>query len=105
MAPFPFPEYLSSNDALGEALRAAFNSRELPLLQGWVYFFAAAVTLFTTAVSLRRPVRIASKISPVEAMRYDGPGCRTKQSSAKVMRISAFSVLSGPICHATGNGL
>ena len=51
-----FLNTFSSNDALGEALRAAFNSRELPLLQGWVYFFAAAVTLFTTAVSLRRPV-------------------------------------------------
>lgn len=78
-----FLNTFSSNDALGEALRAAFNSRELPLLQGWVYFFAAAVTLFTTAVSLRRPVRIASKISPVEAMRYDGPGCRTKAKQRK----------------------
>lgn len=73
-----FLNTFTSNDALGDALKAAFNGRELPILQGWVYFFAAAVTLLTAAVSLRRPVRIASKISPVEAMRYDGPGCRTK---------------------------
>lgn len=73
-----FLKAFSDSDALGDVLKKAFSGRELPLLQGWIYFFAAGVTLLTTAVSLRRPVRIASKISPVEAMRYEGPGCRTK---------------------------
>ncbi|WP_455615275.1 ABC transporter permease [Eisenbergiella sp.] len=78
-----FLNNFSGNDVLGDTLKAAFNGRELPLLQGWVYAFTAAVTLVTTAVSLRRPVRIASKISPVEAMRYDGPGCRTKEKQRR----------------------
>ena len=73
----------ASDDILGETLRSIYKSGELSLLQLWIYIFAAAVALCTTAIALMRPVHIAGRISPMEAMRYDGPGNSVKSKSRK----------------------
>lgn len=71
------------DDVLGDTLRSIYRSGELSLLQLWIYFFAAAVALGTTAIALMRPVHIAGRISPMEAMRYDGLGNSVKAKFRK----------------------
>ncbi|QBE98305.1 hypothetical protein PMF13cell1_03871 [Blautia producta] len=48
------------------------KNHEVSLLKPWMYVMAAAVALLTVVFALLRPMQIAAKISPVEAMRYDG---------------------------------
>lgn len=53
-----------SRDAV-EAVAGQIHMFSLPVL-----FIAAAAALVTVAVSLRKPIRMAKKVSPVEAIRY-----------------------------------
>ena len=48
------------------------ENHEVTLLKPWIYVMAAAVSLLTVVCALIRPMQIAARISPVEAMRYDG---------------------------------
>lgn len=59
-------------DALGDAIIQALSQGEISIWRPWIYLMALAVTLAAVAVSLARPMQIASRISPVEAMRYNG---------------------------------
>ncbi len=65
----------------------------------WILFFCALVTLFTVWLALRRPIRLVSGISPVEAIRYQesarkGKGMRKGNRSLNVSRIM-FANLAG----------
>lgn len=62
------------DDLLGNTLKDIYGNGEIALFQPWIYIFAIIMALCTTAISLLRPVHIAGRISPVEAMRYDGLG-------------------------------
>ena len=62
------------DDILGNTLKDIYGNGEFDLFQTWIYIFAIIMALCTTAISLLRPVHIAGRISPVEAMRYDGLG-------------------------------
>lgn len=43
---------------------------EVPLFHLWIYLLTAAVVLATVYLALLRPMRTASRISPIEAIRY-----------------------------------
>ena len=62
------------DDLLGNTLKDIYGNGEIALFQPWIYIFAIIMALCTSAISLLRPVHIAGRISPVEAMRYDGLG-------------------------------
>ena len=70
------------DDSMGIATRQLIAQKEVSLLKPWIYIMAAAVTLLTVAVSMIRPMQIAAKISPVEAMRYDG-SIKTRKKGRK----------------------
>lgn len=70
------------DDTMGVATRQLIAQKEVSLLKPWIYIMAAAVTLLTVAVSMIRPMQIAAKISPVEAMRYDG-SIKTRKKGRK----------------------
>ncbi len=59
-------------NVLGEAMAQAMIQNKVFIWKSWIYAMAIAITLLTVTASLVRPMQIASKISPVEAMRYDG---------------------------------
>lgn len=70
------------DDTMGIASRELVAQNEVSLLKLWIYIMAAVVTLLTVAVSMIRPMQIAAKISPVEAMRYDG-SMKTRKKGRK----------------------
>lgn len=49
------------------------------ILFWWIYLLTAATVLLTVYLSLIKPTRMAAKISPVEAMRYQGGGREKKK--------------------------
>lgn len=69
-------------DALGNITRQLIESNEVVILKPWIYLAAAGIALATVALSLIRPMHIAAKISPVEAMRYDG-SIKTRKKKRK----------------------
>ena len=72
----------SPDDAMAAVIKELVNNHEIVLLKPWMYVMAVVVTLLTVALALLRPMQIASKISPVEAMRYDG-SIKTKKKVRK----------------------
>lgn len=78
-------EYLCasySSNALAEALAQVILQNKIFIWKPWIYAMTIAITLLTVTASLVRPMQIASKISPVEAMRYDG-GVGSRQKRRK----------------------
>lgn len=55
---------------------------EVQILFWWIYLLTIATVLITVYLSLVKPMRMAAKISPVEAMRYQG-GNREKKKERK----------------------
>lgn len=49
----------------------------------YIVFLAVLVSLFTVIISLRKPSKIASKISPIEAIRYTGVELNFKKKERK----------------------
>lgn len=72
----------SPDDTIGIAVRQLIDQHDVPIFKAWIYIMALAVTLLTAAVSMVRPMQIAAKISPVEAMRYDG-SMKTRKKGRK----------------------
>lgn len=64
-----------------EITRRIIMEHEIALYQWWIYPVVIAVVLLTVYVSLIKPVRKLSKISAIDAMRYQENG--VKQSSRK----------------------
>lgn len=78
--------YLTSafaiDNVLNETINKILEEHASMLLNPWIYLMAAAIALATVALSLFKPMRIAAKISPVEAMRYDG-GFKTRKKERR----------------------
>lgn len=54
------------------------QSGQVSLFHWWIYLLTIITVFVTVYLALVRPMRIASKISPVEAMRYQGEGRKEK---------------------------
>lgn len=61
-----------SDELMGIVMAQLLHDHEVVILKPWIYLMTAAVTLLTVTLSMLRPMKISSRISPVEAMRYDG---------------------------------
>lgn len=48
------------------------EQREISIYEGWIYAVTIAVALFTVWIALKKPMSMAAKISPIEAVRYNG---------------------------------
>lgn len=70
-----------SNVLITEAYKVVAKG-EVQLYYWWIYLLAIAVTLCTVYLSLMKPMRMAAKVSEIEAMRYQG-GSKRKKSSRK----------------------
>lgn len=60
----------------------------------WIYFVSLLLTLGTVLYSCRKPVRIASKISPIEAIKYNGLQYAPQKTCFKDKRKSGKSGIS-----------
>lgn len=68
-----------SNVLITEAYKVVAKG-EVQLYYWWIYLLAIAVTLCTVYLSLMKPMRMAAKVSEIEAMRYYGGSKRQKSS-------------------------
>lgn len=68
-----------SNVLITEAYKVVAKG-EVQLYYWWIYLLAIAVTLCTVHLSLMKPMRMAAKVSEIEAMRYQGGSKRQKSS-------------------------
>lgn len=68
-----------SNVLITEAYKVGAKG-EVQLYYWWIYLLAIAVTLCTVYLSLMKPMRMAAKVSEIEAMRYQGGSKRQKSS-------------------------
>lgn len=68
-----------SNVLITEAYKVVAKG-EVQLYYWWIYLLAVAVTLCTVYLSLMKPMRMAAKVSEIEAMRYQGGSKRQKSS-------------------------
>lgn len=68
-----------SNVLITEAYKVVAKG-EVQLYYWWIYLLAIAVTLCTVYLSLMKPMRMAAKVSEIEAMRYQGGSERQKSS-------------------------
>lgn len=62
--------FIAKDNPLIQIAEELLQKGEVPLLYWWIYLITIVVVFFTSTVSLAKPMRIASRISPVEAMRY-----------------------------------
>lgn len=74
-----FVEQKDSNVLITEAYKVVAKG-EVQLYYWWIYLLAIAVTLCTVYLSLMKPMRMAAKVSEIEAMRYQGGSKRQKSS-------------------------
>ena len=68
-----------SNVLITEAYKVVAKG-EVQLYYWWIYLLAIAVTLCTVYLSMMKPMRMAAKVSEIEAMRYQGGSKRQKSS-------------------------
>lgn len=71
-----------SNVLITEAYKVVAKG-EVQLYYWWIYLLAIAVTLCTVYLSLMKPMRMAAKVSEIEAMRYQGGSSKRQKSSRK----------------------
>lgn len=64
--------FMAGEDPLMQVAAELVKNGEVSLLHWWIYAITIMTVLFTSAVSLAKPMRIAAKVSPIEAMRYQG---------------------------------
>ena len=75
-----FVEHAKDSDVrIAEAYKVVAKG-EVQLYYWWIYLLAIAVTLCTVYLSLMKPMRMAAKVSEIEAMRYQGGSKRQKSS-------------------------
>lgn len=72
----------------GQYIHEVIKSGKVSLVHFWIYALTLAVVLFTVYVSLVKPMSTAARVSPVEAMRYQG------EISAKKKRRRGYESLN-----------
>ena len=82
---------MDGNRVLGEQMKAIFKSGDAGLVKGWVILLAAGVSLLTVFISLLSPMQKASKITAMEALRYQG-GRKGKKERTSRKGYDALSI-------------
>lgn len=76
-----FVEHAKDSNVLVTEAYKVVAKGEVQLYYWWIYLLAIAVTLCTVYLSLmKKPMRMAAKVSEIEAMRYQGGSKRQKSS-------------------------
>ncbi|MGH1634200.1 FtsX-like permease family protein [Enterococcus avium] len=63
---------ISSEQAMTKEIRQVLDNGEVSLILPWIIAMTIGVTLLTVILASLKPMRQASKIMPIEAMRYTG---------------------------------
>lgn len=75
-----FISFADNENVLMKIAEEVLRNGEVQIFHWWIYLLAVIVTVCTVYLSLLRPMRAASKVSEVEAMRYQGDDKKNKSS-------------------------
>lgn len=95
-----FLRRLSEQNAMAEVISRLFEEHRFSVLHGWCYVLAILITVLTVYLSLRKPMKIASKVSAVEAIRYQGSDNGRKKQRKGCREISVLKLAR---IYLTGN--
>lgn len=93
-----FKLYQNEN-VLMSTVQELIQRGEIRLLLPWIYLLTISVAMITVFLSLLRPMKIAAKVSEIEAMRYTGE--QTAKKSRK--GYSDITVIRLALIHLAGN--
>jgi len=77
-----------------QAMDGLFREGKIPLYFAPVYLLAVAVSLLTVLIALRKPMRLAARISELEAIRYQGGDSSIRRTERKSYRTITVPRLS-----------
>lgn len=63
---------MGSDSALSVQMKQIAENGGVNLIQPWIIGFSILISLATVCLSLRKPMRTAARITPMEALRYQG---------------------------------
>lgn len=64
------------------------QERKVPLLHPWIYLLVAGVTFLMVYLSLRKPMRMAGKVSVMEAVRFQSGKGRKRKKRKRYMEMT-----------------
>lgn len=70
---------VNEGDIVSAQIRQVIENHEVNLIQPWIILFSLLVSLATVYLSLLRPMRAASRISAIEALRWQGKKASTRK--------------------------
>lgn len=88
-----------NDNVMMTAIQELISKGDIPLIVPWVYLLAAGVAMLTVFLSLLRPMRIAARVSEINAMRYRGD----QNSQKRRKGYSDISVGKLAMIHLAGN--
>lgn len=71
---------VSSDIAVADQMKQIVENGEVNLIQPWIIVFGVLISFATVYISLLKPMRTASRISAIEALRYQGDAGSTRAS-------------------------
>ncbi|MEY8491417.1 FtsX-like permease family protein [Lachnospiraceae bacterium 29-91] len=71
---------VSSDFAVADQMKQIVENGEVNLIQPWIIVFGILTSFATVYISLLKPMRTASRISAIEALRYQGDAGSTRAS-------------------------
>ncbi len=75
-------DYTGDGNLMMETMRAMIDNNGFVMYHWWIYLLAVVILLVTVYLSLLRPMRIAAKVSEIEAIRYQ-EGTKNSKKSRK----------------------
>lgn len=79
------------DDLLVQVITQIIVDDEISVFEPIIYVLAAAAALFTVYLSLRKPMRIAGRITPIEAVRYQEGRHRREGKGYESLNLSRLS--------------
>lgn len=95
-----FLRILGEQNDMAEVISRLFAENRFSVLHGWCYVLAILITVLTVYLSLRKPMKTASRVSAVEAMRYQGSDNGHKKQRKGCREISILKLAR---VYLTGN--
>ncbi len=74
---------LSANQLLAETMKNLLEDGEVSIIHLWIVGLAVLIAFATVYLALLYPMKIASKITPVEAIRYQGENTKKKKQKER----------------------
>lgn len=79
-------------------LLEVIREQKIDFYHGWIYVMASVIGFFTVYASLLKPMKVAGRVSIVEAMRYDGEEAKQTSKRKNHRNLSVAKLAVNNIC-------